>query len=87
MQARSGYGRQAAGNAGSESEDVASSILLGPAWGLLLAQIGDSLMLYLLMHSSIFVQMGNGCYLQVTGQPISKVIVLRPASSNSSSSH
>lgn len=58
---------------GVESEDVASAVLQGPAWGMLLATIGDSLMLYLLTHSSIFVQMANGCYLQVTGQPINKV--------------
>ena len=43
------------------------------AWGLLLAWIGDSLMLHLLVHASIFVQLPNGCYLQVTGQPINKV--------------
>ena len=59
--------------AGAQSEDVASAVLLGSAWGLLLAHIGDSLMLYLLIHSSIFIQMANGCYLQVTGQPINKV--------------
>ena len=63
---------------GLESEDVANAVLQGPAWGMLLACIGDTLMLYLLTHSSIFVQMANGCYLQVTGQPINKVRPPKP---------
>lgn len=48
-------------------------ILKGPAWQLLLSRIGDSLMLYLLMHVSIFLPMSNGCYLQVTGTPATQV--------------
>ncbi|KAK9848089.1 hypothetical protein WJX84_003693 [Apatococcus fuscideae] len=70
---------QTGGGHGGESQDLASSVLLGPAWGLLLSCIGDSLLLYLLLHSSIFVQMANGCYLQVSGQPISRVIQERKA--------
>ncbi|KAK9817956.1 hypothetical protein WJX72_004857 [[Myrmecia] bisecta] len=45
----------------------------GP-WPLLLSRIGDSLMLYLLMHVSIFLPLANGCYLQVAGTPIGKVV-------------
>ncbi|KAK9847399.1 hypothetical protein WJX84_002852 [Apatococcus fuscideae] len=75
-----GYGKAGRGRAsGGERKDVASTLLQGPAWGMLLACIGDTLMLYLLIHSSIFMQMANGCYLQITGQPINKVVQERRA--------
>ena len=45
-----------------------------PSWQLLLSRIGDSLMLHLLMHATIFVPLPNGCYLQVTGLPAAQVL-------------
>lgn len=45
-----------------------------PSWQLLLSRIGDSLMLHLLMHVTIFVPLPNGCYLQVTGLPAAQVM-------------
>lgn len=44
------------------------------SWQLLLSRIGDSLMLHLLMHVTIFVPLPNGCYLQVTGLPAAQVM-------------
>jgi telomerase reverse transcriptase len=52
--------------------------LKSDAWQLLLSRIGDTLMLYLLMHTSLFLPMPNGCFLQVTGRPVAYV---RPFSS------
>ncbi len=45
-----------------------------PSWQLLLSRIGDSLMLHLLLHVTIFVPLPNGCYLQVTGLPAAQVM-------------
>lgn len=45
-----------------------------PSWQLLLSRIGDSLMLHLLMHVTIFVPLPNGCYLQVNGLPAAQVM-------------
>ena len=48
----------------------------GGGWRGLLPVIGDTLMMYLLQHSSMFVAIGgssNGNYLQVCGRPIGEV--------------
>ena len=47
--------------------------LQGEAWQLLLSRIGDTLMLFLLMHTSLFLPLPNGCFLQVTGASIAEV--------------
>ena len=39
-------------------------------WGILLERIGDTAMLYLLSHTSIFSPLPNRCYLQIAGGPI-----------------
>ena len=41
--------------------------LEGSAWQLLLSRIGDTLMLFLLMHTSLFLPLPHGCYLQAAG--------------------
>ena len=41
--------------------------LEGGAWQLLLSRIGDTLMLFLLMHTSIFLPLPHGCFLQAAG--------------------
>jgi len=42
-------------------------------WRLLLSRIGDQQMLRLLQECSIFLPLPNMCFLQVSGEPISKV--------------
>ena len=53
--------------------NTTTKLLKGAAWQLLLSRIGDSIMLHLLMNASIFLHMANGCYLQVTGTPVTQV--------------
>ena len=53
--------------------NTTTKLLKGAAWQLLLSRIGDSIMLHLLMNASIFLLMANGCYLQVTGAPVTQV--------------
>ena len=48
-------------------------MLKGPDWQRLLLLVGDSLMLHLLAHTSIFVPLPNGCFLQVSGPAIAQV--------------
>jgi len=54
--------------------NTTTELLKGEAWQLLLSRIGDILMLYLLMHTSLFLPLPNGCFLQVTGVPIAEVL-------------
>ena len=56
--------------------NTTTKLLTGPAWQLLLSRIGDSLMLYLLMHATMFASLPNGCYLQLSGMPASQVSLL-----------
>lgn len=51
----------------------APQLLQGPEWQLLLQRIGDSLMIFLLLHCSIFLPLPNNSYLQVAGPPIHEV--------------
>lgn len=44
-----------------------------PTWCKLLQCIGDSLMVHLLLHTSIFVPLGNSNFLQLTGRPVFEV--------------
>ncbi|KAK9842467.1 hypothetical protein WJX81_001464 [Elliptochloris bilobata] len=46
--------------------------LCAPPWPLLLSRLGDTLMLYLLLHATIFVPLPNCCYLQVAGPPVAQ---------------
>ncbi len=53
--------------------NTSSQLLLAPEWQLLLARIGDSLMLHLLLHSSLFLWLPNNNYMQVAGKAIHEV--------------
>lgn len=46
---------------------AAALLLNSPSWKLLLSRIGDTLMLYLLLHCSLFLQMNNGGLVQLSG--------------------
>lgn len=46
--------------------------LCAAPWPLLLSRLGDTLMLYLLLHACIFVPLPNCCYLQVAGSSVAK---------------
>ena len=48
------------------------SLCIGP-WEQLLSIIGDAAMLHLLLHTTLWQALPNGCYLQLTGPPVSKV--------------
>ncbi|KIK10192.1 hypothetical protein K443DRAFT_61217, partial [Laccaria amethystina LaAM-08-1] len=41
-----------------------------PQWDLLLRRIGVDAMLHLLTDTSLFLSLPNGCFCQVTGEPI-----------------
>ena len=56
--------------------NTTTDLLKGEPWQLLLSRIGDTLMLYLLMHTSLFLPLPNGCFLQVTGPPIAEVSLI-----------
>ncbi len=58
--------------------NTTTDLLKGEPWQLLLSRIGDTLMLYLLMHTSLFLPLPNGCFLQVTGPPIAEVSLMFP---------
>ena len=47
--------------------------MLSSPWNLLLSRIGDTLMLYLLLHSSIFQSLANHCCCQLAGPSVVKV--------------
>ena len=70
-------GQQVAGGVMSTAEayypNSLTAQLLGPPWRLLLSRIGDTLMLYLLVHASLFARLPNGCALQLTGPPLQQV--------------
>jgi hypothetical protein len=51
----------------------AQQLLLGQEWQLLLARVGDALMLHLLLHTSIFLWLPNNNYVQVAGKAIQEV--------------
>lgn len=53
--------------------NTTNAALLTPAWQLLLARIGDELMLHLLQHTSIFLPIGGCNVLQATGRPVTEV--------------
>lgn len=57
------------GTAGTEAyhANSVSDSLLAPPWQLLLSRIGDTLMLYLLLHVSMFSCLGNDTCLQLAG--------------------
>ncbi|BDA46320.1 probable telomerase reverse transcriptase [Coccomyxa sp. Obi] len=59
--------------------NTTTDLLKGEPWQLLLSRIGDTLMLYLLMHTSLFLPLPNGCFLQVTGSPIAEVAKAKKA--------
>lgn len=47
-----------------------SESLLSASWEILLSRIGDTLMIYLLLHVDMFVTLKNDCCFQLSGQPI-----------------
>ncbi|GIL68605.1 hypothetical protein Vafri_21857, partial [Volvox africanus] len=53
--------------------NTSNVLLLGPSWRQLLARVGDEIMLNLLTNGAIFVGLGNGNYLQISGRPINEV--------------
>ncbi|GLI71540.1 hypothetical protein VaNZ11_016772 [Volvox africanus] len=53
--------------------NTSNVLLLGPSWRQLLARVGDEIMLNLLTNGAIFIGLGNGNYLQVSGRPINEV--------------
>lgn len=69
---------QSVGLFGTEAHhmNTTTDLLKGEAWQLLLSRIGDTLMLFLLMHTSLFLPLPNGCFLQVTGESIAEVNLL-----------
>ncbi|KJE96616.1 hypothetical protein CAOG_06915 [Capsaspora owczarzaki ATCC 30864] len=50
-------------------------------WELLLARMGDSVVLHLLLSASVFVRLNNGCYMQVSGAPADDATPSQPARS------
>jgi len=62
-----------------QSAHPATTALCAAPWPLLLSRLGDTLMLYLLLHASIFVSLPNGCYLQASGPPVAQASSLLPA--------
>lgn len=72
MQKRpSAGGRQLLGSSSTEMyhHNAISDSLLTSPWELLLSRIGDTLMLYLFLHVTMFRRLPNGCCLQLTGPP------------------
>lgn len=68
-------GQQLVGSSTAESyyHNSVSASLEAPAWQLLLSRIGDTLMLFLLLHVSMFSRLRNNCCLQLTGAPVVQV--------------
>lgn len=50
--------------------DGTAKSMCSPAWQLLQTRIGDTLMLYLLLHVSMFSTLENECFFQLTGYPV-----------------
>lgn len=50
--------------------DGTAKSMCSPAWQLLQTRIGDTLMLYLLLHVSMFSTLENDCFFQLTGYPV-----------------
>lgn len=44
--------------------------MTSPAWELLLSRVGDTVMLHLLLSVSMFATLENGCYFQLSGEPV-----------------
>lgn len=53
--------------------NTTTRLLRGAVWERLLSRVGDALMMHLLLHSSIFVPLPNGSFLQVSGHPAPQV--------------
>jgi len=56
-----------------QTSNTTAQLLQGPEWCQLLERIGDTLMLHLLLHCSIFLPLRNNSFLQVAGPPIHEV--------------
>lgn len=69
-------GRQLGGMSTAEAyhPNTVTATLMGPPWQLLLSRIGDTLMLYLLMHTALFARLPNNCVLQLSGSPLQAVV-------------
>ncbi|GAB4814869.1 hypothetical protein N2152v2_001915 [Parachlorella kessleri] len=72
----SSMGRQLVGMSTAEAyhPNSLTAQLAGPSWQLLLSRIGDTLMLYLLIHTSIFARLPNSCCLQLCGPPLPQAV-------------
>ncbi|GFR41562.1 hypothetical protein Agub_g2282, partial [Astrephomene gubernaculifera] len=55
------------------SPNTAKDALLGPPWRQLLGRLGDDLMLQLLTRGSLFLGLGAGNFLQVSGRAITEL--------------
>ncbi|KAL6051599.1 Telomerase reverse transcriptase, variant 3 [Balamuthia mandrillaris] len=51
------------------------NVLKGSEWDLLLSRIGDACMLHLLLHTCLFLPLPNSCYMQLTGPPLSSLLL------------
>ena len=60
----------------TDAANTTTAQLHGQAWQLLLSRVGDTLMLFLLMHTSLFLPLPNGCHLQATGACVAQVLPL-----------
>ena len=60
----------------TDAANTTTAQLQGQAWQLLLSRVGDTLMLFLLMHTSLFLPLPHGCYLQASGTCIAQVLSL-----------
>jgi hypothetical protein len=49
------------------------NILQTSGWKNVLNEIGDELMLHMLLNCSIFKSLKNGCFMQITGPPLSSI--------------
>ena len=58
----------------TDAANTTTTQLQGEAWQLLLSRVGDTLMLYLLMHTSLFLPLSHGCFLQASGACIAQVL-------------
>ena len=58
----------------TDAANTTTAQLQGEAWQLLLSRVGDTLMLFLLMHTSLFLPLPHGCYLQASGTCIAQVL-------------
>ena len=51
-----------------------TNFLKSPPWEVLISRIGDDAMLHLLTRTMLLLQSKNGCYMQLSGPPLSKEI-------------